>query len=755
MALPPISREQQDIINKLRDRNLIVDSVAGSGKTTTNIYIAKQYADSKILLLTYNAKLKIETRERIKKLNITNMECHSYHSFCVKYYYWKSFTDTEIRKIISDKIEPIKSFNYDIIILDEAQDITNLYYELVCKINSDNAGYAKLCLLGDRYQSIYGYNNADERYLIHANQLFNFNEYEWARSNLATSFRITIPMAEFINECMLKYKRISAVKVSNNKPRYLVCNPYREAFYELRMYLDEGYKPNEIFILAPSLRSVMSPARILENHVKTKMPKIPIYVPSSDEAKITPEVTENKLIFSTFHQAKGLERKVVIVFGFDEGYMKFHKKEDERDVCPNELYVACTRGLERLTVIHSSNEKYLPFIDISRISEFAEVHGKYTPHDKENKPIKDIQVTDLMRHLPCEVMDECMKYFDITHVKPVSDKIEINRIISHAETAEEVSEINGVAIPAYFEYQKTNKMTILNWCKNPEINWNEKGEKLHNFWEKHVNEFRSMVKDEEIRGNLLRVATFFCSLNSGYIFKMEQIKHFDWIGKKKLDECMERIEMLNITDNARYEVANFTIFKQFGGKLCGRFDCVDNNTIYEFKCAEKLDKTHYIQLAVYMYMEMVRAEKNTLDKLENIQKYGLKNIQSNDEVEYLIEGIMNTGTITKVFKNDMINIRNSVTQNIDKIHRKELQTNITYNTNNKLPSENYRYILYNVLTDEASEISSDLNRMKQMMGYLMFQKYRKPKSISDADFIRNGIDIYNKYFLMEYEQSET
>ena len=94
MTLPIISHEQNNIITLLTaNKNIVVDSVAGSGKTTTNLYIAKSFSKLKLLLLTYNAKLKIETREKIDLLGITNLETHSYHSFCVKYYNNKCFTD--------------------------------------------------------------------------------------------------------------------------------------------------------------------------------------------------------------------------------------------------------------------------------------------------------------------------------------------------------------------------------------------------------------------------------------------------------------------------------------------------------------------------------------------------------------------------------------------------------------------------------------------------------------------------------------
>jgi len=40
--LPTLSIEQQDILNKLDFANVVTNSVAGSGKTTTNLHIAKK-----------------------------------------------------------------------------------------------------------------------------------------------------------------------------------------------------------------------------------------------------------------------------------------------------------------------------------------------------------------------------------------------------------------------------------------------------------------------------------------------------------------------------------------------------------------------------------------------------------------------------------------------------------------------------------------------------------------------------------------
>ena len=70
----PISVEQTAVINQLSlNKNVVVDSVAGSGKTTCNLHIAKHFPNMNILLLTYNAKLRLETQERASELELSNI----------------------------------------------------------------------------------------------------------------------------------------------------------------------------------------------------------------------------------------------------------------------------------------------------------------------------------------------------------------------------------------------------------------------------------------------------------------------------------------------------------------------------------------------------------------------------------------------------------------------------------------------------------------------------------------------------------
>ena len=277
MILNPPSEEQKIIIENIKNCNIIVDAVAGSGKTTTNLHIAKEFPESKILLLTYNKDLKIDSRKKASLLNLKNIEVHSFHSFCVKHYDKKSFDDNGIIKIIEEDIDNLLSINFDIILIDEIQDINILYYELICKICKDNTTDFKMAILGDIHQCINHWNNSDHRYIENAEELFCFNEYDWKKCSLSISYRLTNETSSFINNCMLKENRIQTIK-SNKPVKYLVCDTFNKNIMitQVENYLEQGYLYEDIFILAPSVKSSQNikPVQILANTLTNK--KIPM-----------------------------------------------------------------------------------------------------------------------------------------------------------------------------------------------------------------------------------------------------------------------------------------------------------------------------------------------------------------------------------------------------------------------------------------------------------------------------------------------
>ena len=719
------SLEQQYIIECIGSSNVIVDAVAGSGKTTCILHIARKYSNLKILLITYNAKLKVETREKVRELNILNLKdnVHTYHSFCVKNYSEKCKEDKGILKVLENNTRPKYSYNYDLIILDEAQDISETYFKLVNKIYNDNMQSAKICILGDMYQSIYSFNGADPRYIKYADQIFNLNNISWNKCPLSESFRITKEMSDFINKCMLNNNRIISNKLTNIKPNYIICDVFGDRlgtssisrpFAEIKRYLNMGYTASDIFVLAPSIKNDETPVRILENKIKDTLKNIMVYVPISDEEKIDEEIMRDKIVFSSFHQAKGLERKVVLVFGFDEGYFNFHAKEHDRYVCPNTLYVATTRALEHLTVFHHYRNNYLPFINKDELIKYTNFERSNLSITKFNSKKNIISVTDLVNHISVNVIEEAITYLNIIKKRNKQDVINIPVKTEQIDTFESVSEITGTAIPSYFEYILKNKISI--YDELCDLNYNcievSDGDDFIDEDDSVVNNLAiepSNIKQYELNkidiknlseDELLYIANRWCSYKSGYKFKVAQIKKYDWLSKENFKKCIDRLNSLKLTANSSFEKkvstdndSNKNNIVLHGESINGFIDCIDGNNIYEFKCIKEFDSKHYLQLATYMYLyesqkkseidndifnykKELEKNENEIKNVENNKKYKIemfqKNIERNDikinEYTRDIEKFINDSN------QKLVNIPNKTQKDIEK-----LQNKIKYN----------------------------------------------------------------------------
>jgi len=603
--LPPVSEEQQSVINALKNgNNVVVDSVAGSGKTTTVMHAASQI-NKEFLLLTYNAKLKLESRQRAETLQLYNLEIHSYHAFAVKYYHERCFDDEALYSIIDNDIKPNRVNKYDVIIIDEAQDMVYEYFKLVQKIVKDFKIKPQICLIGDVYQNIYSFKGADERFMTLGSRLFRFNDFEWSYLKLSVSYRITKQMATFLNNCVLQTNRVKAIK--NGAPvDYAILDIHRPGsiIKNIIMPLLNQYKYEDIFLLNSSIKSAKSPVAKVTNLLSNSF-KIPIYAPISEEEIIRDDVIKGKMVVSTFHQTKGLERKVVIVFGFDAFYYNYgNNKDKDTEVCPNDVYVALTRAKEKLIVLHNCKNDFMPFVDNTMLEGRVNFVGNAKIKEgKINKSKSNsMSVTQLVERLSPGVIKECMKHIKIRHVKEPDRFIDIPRITKQGYLTENVAEINGTAIASYAELKTKGTMTIYEKLKELAL---FNGQKVSKSGLVFQNELFDFFDDGDIKSvspqMLLQIANHYCADASKYTHKVNQIKDYSWLTKESLDRAVNRVKR-NISKEAEYEIPVALRFDK--KQIDGFVDCIDTqfNHVWEFKCVDNLKSEHVLQLVVYAYM---------------------------------------------------------------------------------------------------------------------------------------------------------
>ena len=150
------SDEQWDIIDNLIEGNdCVSDSVPGGGKSTTCYFIALIFAilfpTKKILNLTFSADLKKESRGKVRKLGINNMDIESLNSFAQNFYGQGGVSLKELYDIILKNLQPRRTEKYDLIILDEVQDMQLIFYKLILKYMKDNLFDPQFFIIGDKY----------------------------------------------------------------------------------------------------------------------------------------------------------------------------------------------------------------------------------------------------------------------------------------------------------------------------------------------------------------------------------------------------------------------------------------------------------------------------------------------------------------------------------------------------------------------------------------------------------------------------
>ena len=635
-----LSNEQNNIINSMNN-NIIVDAVAGSGKTTTILHLTKMYPKSFIVQITYNSMLKQEVREKADKLNINNMIIHTYHSIAVNYYCKNAYTDEGIKKILlyDTELSLLYVAKIDILIIDEIQDMSIDYFNLVKKLIKDTKSNPKIFLFGDKNQTIYEYKGANSKFITMTNQIW---DKKFVTYPLSESFRLTTQNAWFVNNILINENRIISNK-NGCKIDYYISNPQKVYKYIgksiVKMIKHDNIKPDDIFILSPSIKSVNSPYVKLENYLVKR--KIKCITPSSENSYLDNKLIDGKVVFTTYHQAKGRERKVVILYNFDCSLFDYYLKNEDNNKCPNILYVGATRASHKLIVVQDCKNKILPFLNLKRPN--IEKYVNFIQTDNmvltntiiQNERIYSYSVTDLVKFIPPTIMDyfiiNCNNLFDcfqkeIENVK-IDSKIKIKNLY------EDISDLNGIVIPALYEKKKFNEhsfleLSILENMNSPKFI----------FIKKYINKIN--IPCTSIHDNLL-ASNIYLAIQSNLHAKLNQITKYDWLTKTIINKCHKNMKVIN-SEKTKFEVPvsyiysfNKTSTEDLKIAINGRIDVSDENNIYELKCVDFLTIEHRLQLIIYEYLCRKNDNLNTKNinfKLLNIRTGEILILNKNNEI---------------------------------------------------------------------------------------------------------------------------
>ena len=724
--LPNFSDEQLDIINSLENNNVIVDSVAGCGKTTTILGIANKYTDKNIIVLTYNKRLKEETKNKVKYFELKNINVFNYHSFG---YILETTVrdDITLKRVLNKCIE--NSYNYNIIIIDEIQDMNYTYYELVQYILNRNVQKPKICVLGDVQQCIYKNNGSDERFILKTESIFN-SDFPWKRLSLSISFRLTKQIASFVNYCIGKEDKIKAIK-EGEKPTYIITNTFDNDIIikKIKYFVDmkEKYKYDDIFILCPSVIANVkeSPIQKIENQMVKY--NIPVFVPNNDGDIITADVVKNKVVISSFHRTKGLERKIVFLYNFDMSYYINYNGNNDTHKLTNPLYVGLTRAMEHLVIIHDKANDFMKYVNLQEIRKYCNViiDKKLAVTDTQN--VITMGVDKYLGNLSEDILTESYNIIQkyIKEINPKENVLSIpysteqsfllnnndkdkdkdnnyssdNNYIDKLELVEQVSDLCGIAIPVYYEYKSTGKMTIA-----PNI-------KINNLQEAFI------------------LANEYSSQRSGYMYKKNQIKDYSWCNKIEINGFLERLSN-NVSSNSKYEALVQCDYKEY--RFVGSIDCIDTikKIFYEFKIVDELSHKHFIQLSFYKYIVFRGLVNDILGLIKNNNiTFSHKSSHELYEPEY--------------FDEKFIYFTNGKKRRIKPIEKFIGDTKLVKLINLLKAFSQYSFILYNIKDNNKFSIEVPYKIIEEMITYIYHNKY-KITNDTDEDFIKKCISLKDK-----------
>lgn len=543
-----LSEEQNKIIELVGEgKNIFVDACIGAGKTTLLNAISESFPRKKILYLTYNKLLKEDAK---KKIRSRNTEVHNYHGFVFKYLmsYRLRYTHQDgIKNFIRNVHNgTIRVPQYDLILIDEYQDINEDAANLIQVIKESQKEEAQFVFVGDMKQKIY-----DKTTLDVVDFIFNLKK-DFIKIDLTQCFRLN-------NDHASKLGRIWNKKIIGvNQNQKIKINKFDPIFLLEKL---NSYENGDILILTPFRNNIILNQFInfIEKEFPDKYNKRNLYITISD-SEDSNKPLNNSMIVTTFDGSKGLERKLAVVFGFETDALEFRSERGNKEITRNLFLVAASRGKDEIIFIEDKtllNEENFERSLRKRIDKEV-----YYP-------------SEMFDFAYDEMIDETYSNLEIEEI-PQENKQEIETL---------KNDFNILMSPVIGIYQEAIFFKDWNYEKI-----------LKSFREdmpivKYVKKMKPKTKIQQVLcltavdNNLMR-----------YITQATQ----EFID---IDEEIDLLERLNTHLNkdlpSQIEVNGKLLNKV---SISGYIDTIKEETPFELKFVETLQKRHFLQLATYMLL---------------------------------------------------------------------------------------------------------------------------------------------------------
>jgi superfamily I DNA/RNA helicase len=266
------------------------------------------------------------------------------------------FDWADLARLTLKNCKPLPEF--DVIIVDEAQDLPPSDLSLVTHLLPDHSEHRSLTLLADPAQSIYYRGIAWKEAKINIQ-----GRTRILAKNYRNSKQILEAARHIVDGCEdLKEKDEFILSSSSDRPGPKPIVVSYTSSTKSNIFLAEEiiklcqagrYRPGDIAVISRS-------KNLLTKYIQSFLEQQSILCRFHREEDF--HVLENEVKLITMHSAKGLEFPVVFILGLDDKYMPFidSKSETKREDELQErklFYVSMTRAAERLYLLHPQRNR--------------------------------------------------------------------------------------------------------------------------------------------------------------------------------------------------------------------------------------------------------------------------------------------------------------------------------------------------------------------------------------------------------------
>ncbi len=367
-----LTDQQQKIIEIIKsDQNCVVNAKLGTGKTSVALNLIEQISGD-VLVIMYNHSLSSSTCCKLAglKSNISRkVHVHTYHSLL------SALTQTVVcddlkfievlNKIKESPMEPWIGRNFELLIIDEAQDLRPLYFELIKLLVtyiSPNPHKIRYLVLGEPKQLLYNYfttNNADARFMTKMPFLLDaLTDKPWSMLSMTKSFRLTPQIAATLNTLFPSEDLIVGCNVNGPPVCLHICNTYKDSVRILQRYIPMlKQHSKDVFLLCPSANNTSPLTKVVNSLVNHN---IRVHVTRSGNLseccpRTNVSFTKNKAQAMPYPTSKGLESVIVCAINTRELFNG-----------SNALYVALGRAGYQLIIIQD-----VKFVTSELLESFA------------------------------------------------------------------------------------------------------------------------------------------------------------------------------------------------------------------------------------------------------------------------------------------------------------------------------------------------------------------------------------------------